>query len=382
MRVCFFRRSGFLPGVARRAILFGAALMLLGAAARADIQNPGRSSFPGDRATERQGERPASGVPQTVAVAEGRSVTIILRARGHAGEMIDFLLRTPPAHGTLDGEVRQLTLNTAAVVYSHRPGDDANADSFSFAVQTRGSSVSAEAVVTVRIQEPPPSLVAVPAELDFGTVKAGGSTRAEVTLTNAGGGEASGRLDPPSPWEVDGPTAYRLSRGASQTFALVFRPEAERVYTEVLHFRDETGGGVRVVGTGLGGPPAQKFALPPGTNAELAAARSALAGANAQASAPEGDSTRSAVGPGAPTVPAASPTASVGVASLEPAGRGGDAVDAVCPGGSLWRGRPVGRRVVHGRPPGSNHARPELARRRAHAQELPGRDATSLARPE
>ena len=315
------------PRLLRHALFLGAALALcalLPAPGRADIQNPGRSSFPGDRNTERN-ERPAGAVPQTVSVVEGGSVTVVLRARGHAGEMIDFLLRTPPAHGTLEGEAHQLTLNTASVVYTHRPGDNATEDSFTYAVQTRGGPVSAEGTVVVRIQEPPPVLTVTPAELDFGAVKAGSSTRAQVTLSNAGGGEAAGRLDPPSPWSVEGPATYRLARGASQTFALVFEPQAERAYAESLHFRYETGGGVRLVGTGLAGPgrtprPANALAgpsLPPG-------APGGTNGANAEgaASAPGAAGSRRG-GPGTAAPPSASPAATAGVTSLEPANRGG-----------------------------------------------------------
>ena len=57
----------------------------------------------------------------------------------------------------------------------HRPGDNATEDLFTYAVQTRGGPVSAEATVTVHVQEPPPVLAISPAELDFGAVKAGSS---------------------------------------------------------------------------------------------------------------------------------------------------------------------------------------------------------------
>ncbi len=255
------------PCFSCRAVLVLWALTLCGAA-RADIQNPGRSSFPGERSVNRQGEKPPNAVAVTAGVVQGGTVTILLRARGHAGEMVDFLLRTPPEHGTLDAAPRQLTLNTASVTYTQRPGDDAPEDSFTYAVQTRTSAVSSEERVTIRIQEPPPVLATVPSELDFGAVKAGESTRAEVTLTNQGGGEATGRLEPPAPWTVDGPASYRLARGASQTFALVFQPTGEQAYVDALHFRYETGGGVRLIGTGLAGP--GQRAMVGGTEAALA----------------------------------------------------------------------------------------------------------------
>ena len=229
-------------------------MFLAAAGARGDIQNPGRSTFPGDRRLENRSAPPPNAVPQTASVVEGGTVAVVLRARGHSGEMVDFIIRTPPAHGTLDTAPRQLTLNTAEVIYTHRPGDNVAADSFTYAVQTRDSPLSAEATVMIRIQEPPPVLTMIPAELDFGAVKAGETTRAELTITNEGGGEAAGRLDPPPPWVIDGNATYRLPRGGSQTFALVFHPQGEHAYVEALHLRYETGGGVRLIGTGLAVP--------------------------------------------------------------------------------------------------------------------------------
>ncbi len=311
------------PRFFRRVVLALWALALSGVA-RADIQNPGRSSFPGERIVRRQGERPPNAVPVTTGVVQGSTVTVVLRARGHAGDMIDFLLRTPPEHGTLDANPRQLTLSSAAVVYTPRPGDDALEDSFTYAVQTRGSPVSAEVRVVIHIQEPPPVLAFSPAELDFGTVKAGESTRAEVTLTNQGGGEATGRLDPPAPWVVEGPTSYRLPRGASQTFALVFKPSDERAYTDALHFRYETGGGVRLVGTGLGGPaPAPAAGGTDGALAGHPLSPRSVPGVNAAASLPPVTSGAPQLvrDSGAP-VPVASPPINTGVTHLEPSVQG------------------------------------------------------------
>ncbi len=308
------------PRFFRPAVLVLWMLTLCGLA-RADIQNPGRSSFPGERSVNRQGEKPPNALAVTASVVQGGTVSVVLRARGHAGEMVDFLLRTPPEHGTLDAAPRRLTLNSASVTYTPRPGDDALADSFTYAVQTRTSAVSAEERVVIRIQDAPPVLAVVPAELDFGAVKAGESTRAEVTLTNQGGGEAVGRLDPPAPWVVDGSASYRLSRGASQTFALVFQPTGERAYTDALHFRYETGGGVRLVGTGLAGPGQPVVG---GTQAALAghllSPRNAPGVNDGAASLPpvSADTSRSGRDPGAP-VPVAVPR----VTSLESSIQGG-----------------------------------------------------------
>ncbi len=303
----------------RRAVLVVWTLLLCGLA-HADIQNPGRSSFPGERNVNRQGEKPPNALAVTASVVQGGTVSIVLRARGHAGEMVDFLLRTPPEHGTLDVAPHQLTLNSASVTYTPRPGDDALADSFTYAVQTRTSAVSAEERVTIHIQDAPPVLAFVPSELDFGAVKAGESTRVEVTLTNQGGSEAVGRVDPPAPWVVDGPASYHLRRGASQTFALVFQPTGEHAYADALHFRYEIGGGVRLVGTGLAGP---NQPVVGGTEAALAGhplSPRTAPGVNDTASLPPAvaDVSRPGHAPGAP-VPLATPAAN----SLEPAIQGG-----------------------------------------------------------
>ena len=260
----------------------------------------------------------------------------MLRARGHAGEMVDFLIRVPPAHGTLDGNPRQLTLNTAAVVYTPRAGDNAAEDSFTYAVQTRGAPVSAEATVVIRIQEPPPVLAVSPGELDFGAVKVGETTHAELTLTNQGGGEAVGRVEPPAPWVVEGPAEFHLPRGVSQTFALVFKPQAGRAYADSMHFRHETGGGVRLVGTGLGGP-AQNLAEArprvgaPGSSPAVAVSENA--GPQALAPLPEASSRPGSPGVGGTTA-AASPATPVssGPASLEPNFPGGM---PTAPGGGI-----------------------------------------------
>ncbi len=77
-----------------------------------------------------------------------------------------------------------------------------------------------------------------------------------LTLENRGGGLASGRLEPPAPWIVEGDPAYGLGHGARQAFRLVFRPEKEGSFAETLRVPveggDRTAGCVvRLVGTGL-----------------------------------------------------------------------------------------------------------------------------------
>ena len=223
--------------------------------ARADIQVPIEAHNAGQR-LQRDGQRrntvPANGSPQSVKIHQGESVEIVLHGYGQVGKSIEFLIRSLPAHGTLDGQPRQLTRDTASISYVHRAGDGPGDDVFTYSVKSLGSAVSAAVPVTITVLDAPPSLAASPPELDFGTVKAGDSTRATLTLENRGGGVATGRVEPPVPWIVDGVADYHLARGETQSFQIIFQPSYGRSYVESAHFRQEEGRGVRLIGTGIG----------------------------------------------------------------------------------------------------------------------------------
>ena len=226
--------------------------LLSGPAARGDIQKSSKAGSPGDRGARRQ-EPPPSAVAGTARVNLDGSVEIVLQSHGGGGQEVDFLIRQPPAHGTLTGPPRQLTRNTVAVTYVHRVGDGPQDDVFTFAVQVLGGKVSAAERVVITVADTAPDLAVSPAELDFGAVNAGDTSRAEITLENRGGGVASGEFAPPAPWEVDGSSSYRLARGERQTFALVFRPVRSASFSENVRLAGEAGGRtVRLIGIGLG----------------------------------------------------------------------------------------------------------------------------------
>ena len=222
--------------------------------ARADIQQPPRAHAKGERQLQRRTAAPATATAQSVQVEAGNNARITLAGEGPDGKTLNFFIRTPPRHGTISGDPVSQGRNHAVVFYVPAPGNEAEDDEFTFSVQSPGGGMSAPEAVRLRLLPLAASLVASPAELDFGAVKAGETASALFTLENRGGSLAVGRVEPPVPFEVDGAADYRLARGAQQTFRLVFRPTGEEVFNAGLHFQFEAGGGVRLVGTGLADP--------------------------------------------------------------------------------------------------------------------------------
>lgn len=258
MRVCPLRRPGLSKQSACR-FLFGLlALWSLGTAglpdAAGDIQQPPRATAPGERRVQRRPNAPASALPEEVTVDEGGQAVIVLSGAGQTGKTLDFYIRAIPQHGVLSEEPVRISRDSVSYEYTQNAGDLASDDQFSFCVKTPGSALSAPETVHIRILPSAALLSVTPYELDFGAVKAGDTARAEVTVENRGGTTVTGELQPPKPWTVEGPANYRLGRGDSQTFQIVFRPKDEQVYNDTLHLRYESGGGVRLVGTGLADP--------------------------------------------------------------------------------------------------------------------------------
>ena len=237
--------------------------LLSGPVARGDIQKSSKAAGQSERARHQE-EPPPSAVAGKASVNLDGSVEIVLQAHGGESQEVDFLVRQPPAHGTLAGPPRQLTRNTAAITYVHRAGDGARDDVFTFAVQVLGGRVSASAPVVIGVADSAPELVATPVELDFGAVNAGDTSRAEITLENRGGGVTAGELVPPAPWEVAGPPGYRLARGERRTFPLVFRPVRDGSFSETMRLPGQGGGrGVHLIGIGLGTLAAPVAAIEP-----------------------------------------------------------------------------------------------------------------------
>ena len=244
--------------------------LLSGPAARGDIQKSSKAASQAEHA-RRQEPPPPSAVAGKASVNLDGSVEIVLQAHGGESQEVDFLIRQPPAHGTLAGPPRQLTRNTAAITYVHRAGEGAQGDVFTFAVQVLGGRVSASEPVVISVADSAPELVATPAELDFGAVNAGDTSRAEITLENRGGGVTAGELVPPVPWEVEGSPSYRLARSERRTFPLVFRPVQGGSFSETVRLPGQGGGrGVHLIGIGLGtlaAPAAAVETVPPNADA-------------------------------------------------------------------------------------------------------------------
>ncbi len=243
---------------------------------RADIQVPPKTSSRGERQLQKRVPLPPTPVTTQVRLQPGGSVEIVLQANGALGKPIGFLLRTSPAHGVFEGAPRRVSRDSVAVTYVHRAADGPGHDAFTFATQAPGTAVSAAETVEIEVADPSPDAAAPagtpdlgvrPSELDFGAVEDGSSSAVTLTVENRGSGLASGLLDLPLPWAVDGDASYRLGKGAQQTFRLVFRPRAEGAFAETLHVDVGDGNGtsgcvVRLVGTGLPATARQLLTLP------------------------------------------------------------------------------------------------------------------------
>ena len=248
--------------------------------ARADIQQPAKGRTKGEREQQKLARRltpPPAPVPASVRVEPGGRAEIVLQANGSLGLNVEFILRTPPAHGTFEGTPRRIDRNRVAVMYLHRAADGPGHDTFSFAAQAPGTPVSSAETVDIEVSVPlpPPGLVsanapdlaATPTDLDFGAVETGRFSGVTLTLENRGAGQAVGQLEPPAPWAVEGDPAYRLARGGKQAFRLVFRPTGQGSFAETLHVEAEggertSGCVVRLVGTGLAATAPRQPAAP------------------------------------------------------------------------------------------------------------------------
>ena len=215
--------------VGRRRLWLGTAWLLLvlslpPGAARADITLP---FAPPLMALNRQAN-----------VVDGGRVEIPLGVSGAAqGNTYEFIIRAPPTKGRLDYLRVAVAGDSAVISYTHNPSLGGGTDSFSYAVQrVGGGSVSAPARVDIRIADAVPRLLPAPDTLDFGIARAGGGrTRRTFTLKNFGGPTA-GRIMPSPPWTVEGADSYKLRRGESATFTVVFKPTRAGRFEGALAF--------------------------------------------------------------------------------------------------------------------------------------------------
>ncbi len=170
-------------------------------------------------------------VSQIVTVQRGQKVAVPLGIHGTRGELLEFLIRTPPAYGKLS-QVQGTGMNSATVTYTPSARNAAGEDRFAYAV--RGSEgVSAPGVITIRIAEPfvAPAKLKAPGELEFPPVFPGQRSTAELELVNEGGGMLEGEVAVPEPWSIEGLKIFKLAAGRGATFKLVFTPVQPGVRT-------------------------------------------------------------------------------------------------------------------------------------------------------
>ena len=181
-----------------------------------------------------QGRRPPAPPPvvsQTVTMQRGGKITVPLGIHGTRGEMLEFLIRTPPAFGKLSA-VQKTGMNSAAVTYTPSARNAAGEDRFSYAV--RGSEgVSAPGVITIHVVEPvvAAAKMKAPAELEFPPVFPGQRSTVEMELANEGGGVLEGEVAVPEPWSIEGLKIFKIAAGKSATFKIVFTPAQSGVRT-------------------------------------------------------------------------------------------------------------------------------------------------------
>lgn len=233
-------------GQASLLLCFCAAILAAGTLASAEPKRPPRQPAP---------VLPPEPRPASATVKRGESVRILLRIYGAAHQPIRFRVKSPPAAGVVS-EPEKVGGDAAAVVYKHSGKAEPERDRFTFVVQSE-AGVSAPAPVDVTITDDPP-ILAVPDALEFGNVTPGTASERRITLENRGGGTAQGRLETGGGWSVRGPDEYRMERGETQQFTIVFTPKEEREYRAEIRY---TGDMDRV--TLLHGFGAEPFAVSP-----------------------------------------------------------------------------------------------------------------------
>lgn len=165
---------------------------------------------------------PPPPIPRKATLDRGQNATIPLGVYGPGVEQMEFIIRTPPKHGTLS-RVQITGDSTAAVIYTAPAQTNALEDRFTYAVRT-ADGVSAAVPVVITIVEPaglPPRLV-VPGSLDGEEQRPGEEGTFTIPIRNAGGGYAEGEFTIAAPWKVQNPAKFRLAGGESMEVTVTF----------------------------------------------------------------------------------------------------------------------------------------------------------------
>ncbi len=163
---------------------------------------------------------------QKISVYAGKPAEIQISVGGRIVEPLRFLIRTPPAGGTL-GEIRRINRTTAVVTYM--PPSVPGEDTFTFAAQSLDSPVSAPARVQIFVIEEPAKMEFA-GELDFGNVFVGDVATRDLVLTNAGGEDATGKVEIAQPWAVKPPADFRVPGGETIRIPITFSPTDAREF--------------------------------------------------------------------------------------------------------------------------------------------------------
>ena len=170
------------------------------------------------------GVAPPPVISQTIGMKRGAQLAIPLGIHGTRGELLEFLIRTPPAHGRLS-VVKNTALNSATVTYISSAKSTAAEDRFAYAARS-SEGVSAAGVITIQFFDPvvAAAKMRAPAELEFAPVFPGQRSTVEMDIANDGGGMLDGEVAVSEPWSIEGLRIFKIGAGKSATFKLVFTP--------------------------------------------------------------------------------------------------------------------------------------------------------------
>ncbi len=174
-------------------------------------------------AQSRRSAAPPPVVSQAIAVPRGEKVTVPLAIHGSRGELLEFIIRTPPSFGKLSA-IRSTGMNSALVTYT--PGaKKAPEDRFSYAVRS-SEGVSAAGVIAIRFVDPVvvPAKLKAPRELEFPPLFLGERSTAELEIGNEGGGFLEGEVEVSEPWSVEGLKLFKVAAGQKTVVRLAFTP--------------------------------------------------------------------------------------------------------------------------------------------------------------
>jgi cytochrome c peroxidase len=95
-----------------------------------------------------------------------------------------------------------------------------------------------------------PIIRVTPTSLDFGDVPIGESATLSLVVTNIGQGILTGSANARGPFSISGPAGYSLANGESTIIDIVFQPQNDRAYANVIDFQGNAETSASVTGEG------------------------------------------------------------------------------------------------------------------------------------